>query len=440
MPPGGGAPREILEDVVSADWAPDGQGLAAIQVTEGQYQLQFPLGKSLYATSGRLGFLRFSPRGDRLAFVEYPLVSEDAGVLKVLDLNGQTTTRSAPWRLIREVVWSPDGSEVWISASDRGRTSGIYAIAASGAQRLVFRAPGAVALLDLTTDGRALLTHGLARAHIMAWHGAQERELSWLDWSTVADLSTDGKTLLFYEWGQAVGAKPIVYLRTIDGGEAVRLGEGTALALSRDGQWALALQETPQAHLVLYPTGPGGSRSLPAHHLTDFYWARWFPDGQRLLVVASGTDGVPASYVQYLDSGRLEPLAEKGLLAVLVSPDGRRILMNDPLKGYLTWPLDGGAPVELQALDALLRPIQWSADGRFLYVRSPEESLVRIHRFDIATGKMDLVKELAPPDASGVIGVATGRGELAVTPDGRTYVYTYWTFLRDLFMVEGLGR
>ena len=36
MPPGGGAPREILEDVVSADWTPDGQALAAIQVTGGR--------------------------------------------------------------------------------------------------------------------------------------------------------------------------------------------------------------------------------------------------------------------------------------------------------------------------------------------------------------------------------------------------------------------
>ena len=33
--PLGGAPRDLLEDVISADWAPDGRTLAAVQVTDG---------------------------------------------------------------------------------------------------------------------------------------------------------------------------------------------------------------------------------------------------------------------------------------------------------------------------------------------------------------------------------------------------------------------
>ena len=90
MPPGGGAPREILEDVVSADWTPDGQALAAIQVTAGEYQLHFPTGeiRSINARQARLGFVRFSPAGDRLAFIEYPVLSDESGVLKVIDLRG----------------------------------------------------------------------------------------------------------------------------------------------------------------------------------------------------------------------------------------------------------------------------------------------------------------------------------------------------------------
>ncbi len=73
-------------------------------------------------------------------------------------------------------------------------------------------------------------------------------------------------------------------------------------------------------------------------------------------------------------------------------------------------------------------------------MKGPEERIVRIHRFDLATGKSELVKELAPQDLSGVVGVATGRGELAVTPDGSTFVFTYWSFLRNLFLLNGLGR
>nr|MDQ3071145.1 hypothetical protein [Acidobacteriota bacterium] len=148
----------------------------------------------------------------------------------------------------------------------------------------------------------------------------------------------------------------------------------------------------------------------------------------------------PVSFIQHTETGRLEPVAEKGMLAVLVSPDGRRLLISDPTAGYLMWPLDGGPPVELKRLDAEDRPIQWSADGRFLYVRRAGEPVVRMYRFDIATGEMVLLTELAPRDPTGVIGVADGRGQLAVTPDGKSYVYTYWTFLRDLFLVEGLAK
>jgi hypothetical protein len=65
--------------------------------------------------------------------------------------------------------------------------------------------------------------------------------------------------------------------------------------------------------------------------------------------------------------------------------------------------------------------------------------VVRMYRIKLATGQRDMLKELAPPDATGVLGVATGRGELAMTPDGKSYVFTFWTYLRDLFLVEGLA-
>lgn len=440
MPPGGGAPRAILEDVVSADWAPDGESLAAIQLAAGEYLLHFPPGKPLYTTENKIGFLRISPRGDRLAFIEHERVDAEAGVLKVIDLEGRPTTLMGRHDIIRDLVWSPAGDEIWVTASAGGTMTSIYAVSLSGDQRVILHAPGAISVLDLERNGRALMAHGLARGHMMWSRGTEARDLSWLDWSTVADLSSDGKTLLFYEWGQAVGATPVVYLRAVDGTEAIRLGEGTALALSPDGLWALALRETPQPQLVLLPTGAGTSRLLPPHGLTDLYWARWFPDGNRLLVVGAGADGVPGSFIQDLSTGRLEPVAEKGMLAVLVSPDGGRLLIHDPLTGYLIWPLDGGPPAEIERLDARDRPIQWSADGRFLYVRGAEESVLRIMRFDLMTGRSEVLTELAPSDPSGVVGVAGGRGQLAVTPDGKSSVFTYWRFLRGLFLVEGLPR
>src|SRR5262245_1664598 len=416
--PLGGAPRDVLEDVISADWAPDGRTLAAVQMADGEYRLHYPVGTQLYTTTGKLAYVRFSPRGDRIAMIEYPLLSEESGFVRVVDLAGKATTIASNWRTIRGLDWSPDGKEIWISASERGKTCSLYALALSGARRLILHAPGDVNLYDVGPDDRAIVTHGDPRSH-MVWSGSGgQRDLSWLDWPTVADLSLDGKTVLFYEWGEAVGATPAVYIRNVDGSDAIRLGEGKALALSPDRRWALALQETSQPRLVLLPTGTGESRSLPPEHLTDFYWARWFPDSRRLLVVGAGADGAPASYIQDVDSGRLQPIAEKGMLAAFVAPDGRRLLVLDPLEGFLLWPLDGGKPTVVRGLHRDERPIQWSADGRYLYLRGLDEAVIRIYRFDLATGKRDLWREIALRDSTGLIGLGDGRSELAMSQDG----------------------
>ena len=440
MPLSSNAPRDVLEDVVSADWTPNGRELAAIQITAGEYQLQFPIGKTLYQTQGKLGWLAFSPRGDRLAFIEYPLISDEAGSLKVVDLEGRATTLASGWRTARGVQWSASGDEILVTASDHGRRCSLYSVSLTGTKRLLFHAPGDLMLLALFADRRALFATTEPRTHMIWSSGEDERDLSWLDWSTAADLSADGKTVLFYEWGEGVGASPNVYVRKADGSDAVRLGPGKALALSADGRSALALQEGEHPRLVVMPTGAGEIRPLPAEALTDFYWATWFPGGQRILLVAADAEGIPRSYIQDVETGKLEPIAEKGLLAMLPSPDAQKILIADPIGSYLVWPLDGGKPVVLEKVTSEDRPIQWSPDGKFLYLRRAEGVGLKIYRYNLATGERQLSKELAPRDPAGNIGIASGRGELAMTPDGRSYVFTYWKALRSLFLAEGLPK
>jgi Tol biopolymer transport system component len=436
MPRGGGAPRELLEDVASADWAPDGTQLAAIQALDGKFQLQFPLDHTLYTSAARLGSLRVSRRGDRMAFVERDTNAGGKSTLKMIDLEGGVTTLSSGWEEIREIAWSPDDEEIWLSGNERGQEASLYAISRAGHRRLVLQRPGGVQLRDVTTDGRVLVTSGVSRARMVWSDDEMQRELSWLDWSTAADVSADGRTILFAEGGDAVGAQPVVYLRTSDGADAIRLGDGKALALSPDGQWALALQEQEQGQqLALLPTGAGEARVLPREGMTDVYWARWFPDGRRLLLAGADVKGAPASYILHLDSDRLERVGEPGVLARLLSPDGQRLLVHDSTQGYRVWPLDGGQPVALP-LHGDYQPVQWSADGQFLYVTTAEPSAVRLHRFHIASERAELVKELKPRDASGLLEIADGPGELAVTPDGRTCVFTYRTRLEDLFLVQ----
>ena len=53
VPLAGGAPREVLEDVGSADWSPDGKELADVHVVEGTLpHPEFPIGHVLFETDG----------------------------------------------------------------------------------------------------------------------------------------------------------------------------------------------------------------------------------------------------------------------------------------------------------------------------------------------------------------------------------------------------
>ncbi len=83
MPLAGGAPREVLEDVFYADWAPDGKNLAVVRPVEGRFRLEYPIGKVLYESPGWITYPRVSPKGDRIAFLDHPTLGEDDGSVAV---------------------------------------------------------------------------------------------------------------------------------------------------------------------------------------------------------------------------------------------------------------------------------------------------------------------------------------------------------------------
>ena len=59
---------------------------------------------------------------------------------------------------------------------------------------------------------------------------------------------------------------------------------------------------------------------------------------------------------------------------------------------------------------------------------------MRVDRLDVATGRREPWKELAPADLAGVAGVTN----IVLTPDARSYAYTYVRRLSNLYLVEGL--
>jgi hypothetical protein len=312
-----------------------------------------------------------------------------------------------------------------------------------GRERLVFSSPGTLKLHDISSDGQhVLLTRGTTRGGVVSLGsgGAKERELSWFDYSTVADLSADGKMLLFYEWGEGVAGKPTVFIRGTDGSDAIRLGEGRPLALSRDGQWALAVQDDASAQLVLLPTRTGDVKALPRGPIAEYLdWAAWSPDLRRIYVAGRDASDSRRTYVQDVDGGDPRSITRDGFVGLLLSPDGQTLATVDRYGEYYLYPVDGKSdPRPLPGYvdgDVLL---QWSADPRFLFVREAGNLTLRVYRLDVSSGAREFWKELVPPDPTVLVDIGSDPGQVRMTPDGKSYAFTYWTFEGELYVAQGM--
>ena len=442
VPLAGGTPREVLEEVGSADFSPDGKDLAAIHAVEDGDRIEYPIGKVLYKTAGYLTSLRVSPDGNRISFLEHPRGDDQRGLVCVVDRSGRKTDLTDEWRQLYSTLWSPTGKEVFFVGNRSGEGWGTWGITLDRRLRAATWLPG---LQDISQDGVALDIGGYrnVRRDILALvpGAAKETNVSWLGESNGVDLSSDGRVLLFYDYNQASPESFQTFVRKTDGSDATLLGEGKALALSPDGKWALVVRPHPAPHLALLPTGAGDVRDLPAGGSTfEYHWATFFPDGRRILIAAQERGKSPRSYVQDLSGGPPRPFAEEGMRAVLVSPDGSEIA-GSTLEGlHLIYRANGEgrarAIVGAEPGDFL---ITWSADGKSILVRGAEERPLTLYRIDLESGRRERWKELAPPEMAGFLEYGAGPFGVRVTPDFRYYAYSFYTDLESLTMTE-LGK
>ncbi len=433
----GGAPRDILDDVQMADWGPDGQSLAIVRDAGPKNRLEFPVGKSLYETSGWVQNPRVSPGGDLVAFIDHPYPSDDGGVVAVVDRAGKKRVLSPLYATAQGLSWKPDGSEIWYTAAEGGFNRAVHAVTLSGQTRLVGRVPGISTIRDISKDGRVLMTNESARLGILARGPGdeKERELSWLDYSLVTDMTPDGSRILITESGEGGGPGYAAYLRKMDGTPAIRLGEGATEAFSPDGQWAISIAHPAAPQIVLLPTGVGEPRALPREGLDPFN-ADFFPDGKRILFTATEAGHGTRLYVRDLAGGKPRAITPEGysLFRGTVTPDAKSAVVSGPDRRIYLYPLEGGEPTPLPGLGAGDRPVRFTPDGRTLVVQNATGVPSRVYRYDIGSGKKDLWKELSPADPAGLNTIS----RFVTTPDGKAYAYSYLRVLSYLQLVEGL--
>jgi len=443
-PLAGGAPREVLDNVQWADWSPDGTNFAVVRDYGGMNRLEYPIGKPLYTTGGWIGHPRVSPKGDLIAFADHPLQGDDSGALATVDMNGKKTVLSDQWFTIQGLAWSPNGKEIWFTASDSGTDRTLYATSLDGKMRTIARLPGALMLYDIAKDGRVLLVRASWRREVVGFGpDGKQRELSWLDYTYPSDLSADGKTLLFDEEGgggaldysKSSGFTYAVYIRNTDGSPAVLLGKGGAVALSPDGKWAINQTQVQPAQFKLLPTGAGQARDL-THDNINHNWAHWFPDGKRILLSGDEPGKGERLYVYDVPSGKNRAISPEGIngTAFAISPDSKMVAAIGPDQHAYLYPVEGGDPQLIPGINPAEQPITWSADGSSLYVYQPGDLPAHVYRVDIHSGRRTLWKDLMPSDPAGVENI----GPILLTPDAKTCVFGYHRNLADLYLVEGL--
>jgi hypothetical protein len=435
-PLAGGSPREVLEDVPWADWAPSGE-LAVVHHVPGSDRIEYPIGHTLYQSKGWISHLRLSPQGDKIAFMDHPVLWDDRGYVSLVDLSGHMTVLSTEWGSEDGLAWSPNGKEVWFTAVEMGISRDLYAVNTSGRIRKLLDLPSGMTLQDVAPDGRVLVSVETERvAMATTARDGKAVDISWRDWNIAKDISRDGQSILFEDASEAAGINYQVDIRKLDGTPPVQLGEGSGGGLSPDGKWAISVLAGKPGRVTLVPIGPGQPRmiALPGlEHISNGN-VHFLADGKHITLNASEPGHGARTYLVDFEGGKPIPITPEGITTGLISPDGRLIVRPNDATGFAVYPLAGGASHLVPDLDPDFRPMQWSGDNSSVYGYLPEEIPAKVYKVNLVTGKKTVLQELQPETTVGLVSIAP----VVMNRDGSRFAYSYHQMFSVLYVISGL--
>ena len=437
-PLSGGAPRDLLDNVIAADWSRDSNQLAVARISDGKCRIEYPVGNSIYETLGLISHMRFSPQTDAIAFMEHPLPGDDRGTVVFVDLKGNKRTLTQEWNGEQGLAWSPDGREVWFTATDRSDWDrGLYAVSRSGKQRLVLRSPAALYLEDIAGDGRVLLRHEERRYEVAAaQRGEATRILSWLEIMLASSMSSNGEYAVIGDWSAISSPDYSVYFVKLDGSPPILLGNGIAGGISPDNKWVASILPSDTAKVLLLPTGVGETKTVTA---PDFHYrsAFWTSDGQSLIVLASKS-GRPVRFWRQPINGDdpprpVTPEGTAGLFLVLHGTD--YVSVRNNAGAIELYPIDGHGPKPVTGLLDSDEIVGSSAESDVLYV-TPDSSAVpqQILKVNLKTSRRDPFITLSPSDPAGIIAI----WKPIFSKDENRWIYNQARGLSILYIANGL--
>jgi hypothetical protein len=118
----------------------------------------------------------------------------------------------------------------------------------------------------------------------------------------------------------------------------------------------------------------------------------------------------------------------------VVSPDGKWVLGLNPNGLRQLFPVEGGDARPIPGIQANEGLDVFTPDGKSIYVHNFAGLPCILTRIELASGKRTVWKQLFPADSAGVDSI----GGILITPDTKSYTYSYPRTLSDLYVVEGL--
>jgi hypothetical protein len=439
VPMVGGRPRELVEDVFMADWFPDGRNLAAIRKVGATFVLEAPLGQVIHSTTGWMSYARVSPDGSQIAFFDHPAQGSNHGYVCVI------RPGEAPRRLTESLpalgwsAWRPDGREVWFGGMTSESGLGVFGVSLEGNVREVYSSPAYAGIDDISSNEDALFISTQPRMRMetstRAGGPREAVDLSWLDWSLVRDVSADGTMVLFDESGMGAGNAPGSFIRSIDGGPAIRIADGMSTSITEDGRYVLANDVGGDTGFSVVPAGVGKIRRLSAGDLVRVY-AYWLPGGGDVILAAMRPGEGRRLYRMQLDTGSIHLLHDTPLSTrqVAVSPDGTGVLARKEDGLIALFPTDGSPHRSFPELDTGARIAGWTGDSRSFFIFLAGSLPAPMVRVDVETGAMEPWMEITPMVRSGVDSI----NAVNVTRDGERYVCSYVRVDSTLYHVRGL--
>ena len=131
VPFGGGAPREVAENIMFADWSPDGSELAVIRVRSGETsRLEYPSERRFTRRRTALASSACLTGATSSRSSKPP---RKGSFVAVADLSGKVRTLSGPWFGVESPDWRPDDRSLVFTSDGR-----IREVSLGGKERMLY--------------------------------------------------------------------------------------------------------------------------------------------------------------------------------------------------------------------------------------------------------------------------------------------------------------